>query len=79
MTLRTAPERMTMRMREEPDDTRRSATPVRIFFASVVTGLYDGDVGCIEENYAQLLNKVFPVIVIKPFPLVRESVLLVSQ
>ena len=51
MTLRTAPERMMMRLREEPDDTRRSATPVRIFFASVVTGLYDGDVGCIEETY----------------------------
>ena len=39
----------------------------------------EDDVGCIEENYAQLLNKVFPVIVIKPFPLVRESVLPVSQ
>ena len=35
--------------------------------------------GASRKHYAQLLNKVFPVIVTKPVPLVRESVLPVSQ
>ena len=60
------------------DAVRRLATPAEMF-KRVSLALDGGDVECIEDTLCSSTQLGIPSTVIKPVPLVRESVLPVSQ